>query len=118
MCLNELATVASYNVPVIIVMMNNGVLGMVRQWQTLFFNKHYSNTVLDRKTDFVRLAEAFGVKAFRCTEMNDFRKTMADAVASYGPVFIECYIDKDEMVLPMLPPGGSMDDIIVERVGD
>ena len=118
MCLNELATVASYNVPVIIVMMNNGVLGMVRQWQTLFFNKHYSNTVLDRKTDFVRLAEAFGVKAFRCTEMDDFRKTMADAVAADGPVFIECYIDKDEMVLPMLPPGGSMDDIIVERVGD
>lgn len=118
MCLNELATVASYNVPVIIVMMNNGVLGMVRQWQTLFFNKHYSNTVLDRKTDFVRLAEAFGVKAFRCTEMDDFRKTMTDAVAADGPVFIECYIDKDEMVLPMLPPGGSMDDIIVERVGD
>ena len=118
MCLNELATVASYNVPVIIVMMNNGVLGMVRQWQTLFFNKHYSNTVLDRKTDFVRLAEAFGVKAFRCTEMDEFRKTMAAAVAADGPVFIECFIDKDEMVLPMLPPGGSMDDIIVERVGD
>ena len=118
MCLNELATVASYNVPVIIVMMNNGVLGMVRQWQTLFFNKHYSNTVLDRKTDFVRLAEAFGVKAFRCTEMDDFRKIMADAVAADGPVFIECFIDKDEMVLPMLPPGGSMDDIIIERVGD
>ena len=118
MCLNELATVASYNVPVVIVMMNNGVLGMVRQWQTLFFNKHYSNTVLDRKTDFVRLAEAFGVKAYRCTDMGEFRETMKAAVTSDGPVFIECYIDKDEMVLPMLPPGGSMDDIIVERVGD
>ncbi len=118
MCLNELATAASYNVPVVIVIMNNGVLGMVRQWQTLFFNKHYSNTVLDRKTDFVRLAQAFGVKGYRCTEMADFEKTMKEAVEAEGPVLIECFIDKDEMVLPMLPPGGSMDDIIVERVGD
>ncbi len=118
MCLNELATAASYNVPVIIVIMNNGVLGMVRQWQNLFFNQHYSNTVLDRKTDFVRLAEAFGVKSYRCTEMADFEKTMKSAIETDGPVLIECFIDKDEMVLPMLPPGGSMDDIIVERMGD
>lgn len=118
MCLNELATAASYNIPVVIVIMNNGVLGMVRQWQTLFFNKHYSNTVLDRKTDFVRLAQAFGVMGYRCTEMDDFRETMKTAIESDGPVLIECFIDKDEMVLPMLPPGGSMDDIIVERVGD
>lgn len=117
MCLNELATAASYNIPVVIVIMNNGVLGMVRQWQTLFFNKHYSNTVLDRKTDFVRLAEAFGVKGYRCTEMADFRETMKSAIEADGPVLIECFIDKDEMVLPMLPPGGSMDDIIVERLG-
>lgn len=118
MCLNELATAASYNVPVVIVIMNNGVLGMVRQWQNLFFNQHYSNTVLDRKTDFVRLAEAFGVKGYRCTEMADFEKTMKSAIEAEGPVLIECFIDKDEMVLPMLPPGGSMDDIIVERVGN
>ncbi len=118
MCLNEIATAASYNVPVIIVIMNNGVLGMVRQWQNLFFNQHYSNTVLDRKTDFVRLAQAFGVMGYRCTKMEDFRETMKTAVESDGPVLIECFIDKDEMVLPMLPPGGSMDDIIVERVGD
>lgn len=118
MCLNELATAASYNIPVVIVIMNNGVLGMVRQWQTLFFNKHYSNTVLDRKTDFVRLAQAFGVMGYRCTEMDDFRQTMQAAIEADGPVLIECFIDKDEMVLPMLPPGGSMDDIIVERMGD
>lgn len=118
MCLNELATVASYDIPVIIVIMNNGVLGMVRQWQTLFFNKHYSNTVLDRKTDFVKLAEAFGIKGFRCTQMADFEKTMKAAFEQTSPVLIECFIDKDEMVLPMLPPGGSMDDIIVERLGD
>ena len=118
MCLNELATAASYNIPVVIVIFNNGVLGMVRQWQTLFFNKHYSNTVLDRKTDFVKLAEAFGIKGYRCTEMSDFKKTMKSAFEYDGPVLIECYVDKDEMVLPMLPPGGSMDDIIVERLGD
>lgn len=118
MCLNELATVSSYNIPVVIVIFNNGVLGMVRQWQTLFFNKHYSNTVLDRKTDFVKLADAFGIKGYRCTEMADFEKIMKSAFEYNGPVLIECLIDKDEMVLPMLPPGGSMDDIIVERLGD
>ncbi len=118
MCLNEMATVAKFNIPVVIVLMNNGVLGMVRQWQTLFFNKHYSNTVLDRKTDFVRLAEAFGVKGYSCTDIGDFDKAFKAAIEANEPVFIECFIDKDEMVLPMLPPGGSMDDIIVERVGD
>ncbi len=118
MCLNELATASTYNIPVVIVIFNNGVLGMVRQWQTLFFNKHYSNTVLDRKTDFVKLAEAFGIKGYRCTKMDEFEKTMKTAFESDGPVLIECFVDKDEMVLPMLPPGGSMDDIIVERLGD
>ncbi len=117
MCLNELVTASSYNIPVVIVIFNNGVLGMVRQWQTLFFDKHYSNTVLDRKTDFVKLAEAFGIKGYRCTEMADFEKTMKSAFEDNGPVLIECFVDKDEMVLPMLPPGGSMDDIIVERLG-
>ncbi len=118
MCLNELATVSTYNIPVVVVVFNNGVLGMVRQWQTLFFDKHYSNTVLDRKTDFVKLADAFGIKGYRCTEMSDFEKTIKTAFESDGPALIECYVDKDEMVLPMLPPGGSMDDIIVERLGD
>lgn len=118
MCLNELATAVSYHIPVVIVILNNGVLGMVRQWQTLFFNQHYSNTVLDRKTDFVKLAEAFGAKGYRCTEMADFSEKLQAALAGNEPVLIECLIDKDEMVLPMLPPGGSMDDIIVERPGD
>ena len=115
MNLNELATAVSQNIPVVIVLINNGVLGMVRQWQTLFFNKHYSNTVLDRKTDFVKLAEAFGGKGFRCSDLSSFEKTLKDALKSDETVIIECCIDKDEMVLPMLPPGGSMDDIILER---
>ncbi len=117
MCLNEMATAVHENVPVVIVLLNNGVLGMVRQWQTLFFDKHYSNTVLDRKTDFVKLSEAFGAKATRVTEIGQLDEALKTAFAENGPYLIECLIDKDEFVLPMLPPGGSMDDIIV-KVGD
>ena len=114
MNLNELATAVSHNVPVIIVIVNNGVLGMVRQWQTLFFNKHYSNTVLtNRKTDFVKLAEAFGAVGYRVTDKEELREAFKKALAvNDGPVVIDALIDKDEFVLPMLPPGGSIDDII------
>ena len=97
--------------------MNNGVLGMVRQWQTLFFDKHYSNTVLDRQTDFVALAKAFGASAERVTTLEELDTALGEAFATDAPYLIDCIIDKDEFVLPMLPPGGSMDDIIV-KVGD
>ena len=117
MCLQELATAVSGNVPVVVLIMNNGVLGMVRQWQTLFFDKHYSNTVLDRKTDFVKLAEAFGAKASRAATPEELEQALQTAFSCDGPYVIDCAIDKDEFVLPMLPPGGSMDDIIV-RIGD
>lgn len=117
MCLNELATAASRNVPVVILLLNNGVLGMVRQWQTLFFDKHYSNTVLERKTDFVNLAKSFGAKAERIESLAELERAFETAFAADGPYLIECPIDKDEFVLPMLPPGGSMDDIIV-KVGE
>lgn len=117
MCLNELATAVTYNVPLVILIMNNGVLGMVRQWQTLFFDKHYSNTVLGRKTDFVKLAEAFGAKGEKAETPEQLEKAYKNAFESDGPYIIDCAIDKDEFVLPMLPPGGSMDDIIV-KVGD
>ncbi len=114
MCLNELATAVTYNVPLVILLFNNGVLGMVRQWQTLFFNKHYSNTVLERKTDFVALSNAFGLKAERVDNLEDLDKALKNAFESKAPYLIDCKIDKDEFVLPMLPPGGSMDDIIVK----
>lgn len=117
MSLNELATAASYNVPVVVLIMNNGVLGMVRQWQTLFFNKHYSNTVLDRKTDFVALAKAFGADGELVSTPEGLDKAFENAFGYNGPYVIDCRIDKDEFVLPMLPPGGSMDDIIV-KVGE
>ena len=115
MNLNELATAVSYRVPVIIVLFNNGVLGMVRQWQTLFFNQHYSNTVLDRKTDFVKLAEAFGAKGFRVATPEEFSAAFEAALKENGPVVIDTLIDRDEFVLPMLPPGGAIDDIIVTK---
>ena len=117
MCLNELATAVSQKSPVVILLLNNGVLGMVRQWQTLFFDKHYSETVLDRKTNFVKLAEAFGAAGETATTVEELDKALLNAFAADGPYLVECIIDKDEFVLPMLPPGGSMDDMIV-KVGD
>ena len=114
MCLNELATAVTYHVPVVILIMNNGVLGMVRQWQTLFYNKHYSNTVLNRKTDFAALARAFGAEGERVSTVEELNAALTKAFRQDGPYVIDCQIDKDEFVLPMLPPGGSMDDIIVK----
>lgn len=112
MNLNELATVATQNLPIVIILMNNGVLGMVRQWQNLFFDKHYSQTVLERKTDFVKLAEAFGIKGYRISNVSQMKDVIDQVFKEKGPVLVDCYIDKDEFVLPMLPPGGSFEDII------
>ena len=114
MNLNELATAVTYKMPIVIVLMNNGVLGMVRQWQTLFFGKRYSNTVLERKTDFVKLAQAFGAEGYLAETPIEFRKAFQKAVKANGPVVIDVRIDKDEFVLPMLPPGGAIDDIITK----
>lgn len=115
MNLNELATAVTFNVPVIVVIMNNGVLGMVRQWQTIFYQKHYSNTTLGRKTNFKLLAEAFGARGYTCTTMEEFDKAFAEAYAAGGPAVIDCHINMDEMVLPMTPPGGTIDQIIVKK---
>ena len=112
MNLNELATAVTYKIPLAIVIFDNGVLGMVRQWQTLFFGERYSNTVLDRKTDFVKVAEAFGAEGYRVKTPAEFREAFDKALKADGPVVIDALIDKDEFVLPMLPPGGSIDDII------
>ena len=114
MNLNELATAVSQGTPLVIVIMNNGVLGMVRQWQTLFFDKHYSNTTLNRQTDFVKLAEAFGAKSARAFTTDELEAAAKEAFAYNGTFVIDCAVDCDEFVLPMLPPGGSIDDIITE----
>lgn len=114
MNLNELATATSYNLPLVIVVMNNKVLGMVRQWQSLFYGKRYSNTTLNRKTDFVKLAEAFGATGLRATTVEELDKALETAFEIDTPVLIDCHIEMDEMVLPMIPPGGSIDDIIIK----
>lgn len=114
MNLNELATAVTYKIPVVIVLMNNGVLGMVRQWQTLFFGKRYSNTVLTRKTDFVKLAESFGAEGYLAETPVEFKRAFEKAIESGKPVVIDTRIDKDEFVLPMLPPGGAISDIIMK----
>ncbi|MBQ8431287.1 MAG: biosynthetic-type acetolactate synthase large subunit [Clostridia bacterium] len=114
MNLNELATAVRYGVPVVVVIMNNGVLGMVRQWQTLFYDKHYSNSVLERKTDFAAFAKAFGADGEAVTTPEELDEALGRAFAYDGPYIIDCKIDQDEFVLPMLPPGGCMDDIITK----
>lgn len=114
MNLNELATAVTYNTPIVIVLLNNGVLGMVRQWQTLFFGKRYSNTTLGRKTDFVKLAEAFGLEAERVSSIDEFEQAFKRGMAHNGSYLIDTLINMDEFVLPMLPPGGSIDDIITK----
>lgn len=115
MNLNELATAVSNQAPVVVVIMNNGVLGMVRQWQNLFFNQHYSQTTLNRQTDFVALAQAFGLKGYRINTVDELEPVMNQVFETEGPVLVDCRIDKDEFVLPMLPPGGSFEDIIVSK---
>lgn len=112
MNLNEMATSVSYELPIITIIMNNRVLGMVRQWQTMFYEKHYSATDPQRKTDYVKLAEAFGAYGFRATTLAELKEALTEALKRTGPVVIDCVIDKDERVLPMIPAGGTVDDIV------
>ena len=114
MNLNEGCTAVSYDLPIITVIFNNSVLGMVRQWQTTFYGKRYSQTDPHRHTDFVKLAEGFGLKGYRCTNLPEFQQAFAEALQRKGPTWIECIIDKDEKVLPMIPGGGDINDIIME----
>lgn len=114
MNLSELCTMRSYNIPVKMFIMNNTVLGMVRQWQKLFYGNRFSDTDPNRATDFVKVAEAFGVKGLRINT-NDEIDSVLDEVFSYnGPVLVDCRISKDSNVLPMIPPGGAHTDIIEE----
>lgn len=114
MNLNEGCTAVSYNLPIITIIFNNQVLGMVRQWQTSFYEGRYSSTDPHRRTDFVKLAEAFGAKGYRAATPAEFREALADAMKQDGPSWIDCRIGKDERVLPMIPGGGDINDIIME----
>lgn len=110
MNLNELATASRYNIPVIEVVINNHVLGMVRQWQTLFYGKRYSATVLDDQVDFVKTAEGLGVKAYRVTGKDELKGVLEKAMAHQGPVVIDCQINCDDKVYPMVSPGAPIQD--------
>ena len=114
MNLNELCTSVSFGLPIVSVVINNNVLGMVRQWQTQFYGKRYSQTTLDRATDYVKLAEAFGGKGYRATTLDEFKAALSDAYKSGKPCVIEAIIDKDEKVLPMIPGEKCIDDIIMK----
>ncbi len=114
MNLNELATAVEYNLPVIVVIMNNHVLGMVRQWQNMFYDGRFSNTTIDRTTDFVKLAEAFGAVGLRLTEKSRVEETIQKALEANRPVVIDCEIDRDLKVFPMVPPGAPIEDVITE----
>ena len=115
MNMNELATAARCGRQLIQIVMNNHVLGMVRQWQTLFYGKRYSSTVLDDSVDFVKLSEALGAKAIRVTRMEDVEPALKMALAAEGPVVLDCWIDQDLSVFPMVPAGANLDDVFDEE---
>ena len=114
MNLNELATVCSYQLPVVVVVLNNTVLGMVRQWQKLFYGNRFSQTDPHRKTDFAAVAEAFCVKGMHIRNDEEAEAVLQEAFSQNGPVVIDCRISPDENVLPMIPPGKTVDDMITE----
>ena len=111
MNMNEVATAARYNIPVIEVVINNHVLGMVRQWQTLFYGERYSATVLNDAVDFVKLAEALGAVGIRVTKKSELKETLEKAIALGRPVVIDCQIDRDDKVFPMVPAGAAIEEV-------
>ena len=114
MNMNEIATAVRQKLPLIEVVINNHVLGMVRQWQTLFYQKHYSATILDDGVDFVKLAEAMGATGYRVTTREEFKEAFAKALESRTPVLIDCIIDCDDKVWPMVAPGAAISEVFDE----
>ncbi len=110
MNMNELATAARYHIPVVEVVINNHVLGMVRQWQTLFYGGRYSATILDDQADFVKVAEALGCKGIRVTKKEEVAPALKEAFAYGGPVLLDCQIDCDDKVFPMVPAGAAIEE--------
>lgn len=114
MNMNELTTLVKYQLPVIEIVFNNSVLGMVRQWQKLFYNEHFSQTTLEKPTDFEMLGKAVGIDAFTIEKKSDIRPVLEKAISMNKPVLINCIIDKDINVLPMVPAGASIAEPILE----
>ena len=113
MNLNAACTAVSQELPIITVIMNNRVLGMVYQWQTAFYNKRYASTTPERKTNFPKVAEAFGAKGFSASTPQEFEEVFRKALQEKGPVWIDCAISREERVLPMIPGGGTVEDMII-----
>ena len=114
MNLIELATASRYDIPIIEIVINNQVLGMVRQWQTLYYGKRYSATVLTDKVDYCKTAEGLGCKAIRISRPSEIEGALKEAIAAKGPVVIECVIDEDDKVFPMVSPGTSIEEAFDE----
>ena len=115
MNMNEIATATRYNIPIIQIVINNHVLGMVRQWQTLFYGKRYSNTVLNDAVDFVKIAEGMGAKAYRVTTVEEFEAALKDAIAMDIPCVIDAQIDEDDKVFPMVPANTAISEAFSEE---
>lgn len=114
MNMNEIATAARYQIPIIQVVVNNHVLGMVRQWQNLFYHQHYSQTILNDAVDFVKLAQALGAEGIRVTTKEEFAEAFAKAVEMQRPVVLDCQIDQDDKVWPMVAPGAAISEVFDE----
>ena len=115
MNMNEIATAARYNIPVIEIVINNHVLGMVRQWQTLFYDKRYSNTILNDNVDFAKVAEALGAIGCRVTTIEEFEEAFKKAQTVGRPVVIDCIINEDDKVWPMVAPGKPIETCFSEE---
>ena len=115
MNMNEIATAARYNIPIIEIILNNHVLGMVRQWQTLFYGKRYSQTTLNDQVDYVKVAEAMGAKAYRITKMEEVEPVLKEAIALNIPVVIDCQIGSDDKVFPMVAPNAPISEAFSEE---
>ena len=115
MNMNEIATATRYNIPIIQIVLNNHVLGMVRQWQTLFYGQRYSNTILNDGVDFVKVAEGMGAKAYRITKKEEVEPVLREAISLNIPVVIDCVIEEDDKVFPMCAPGASISDAFDEK---
>ncbi len=115
MNMNELATATRYHIPIIEIVFDNRVLGMVRQWQTLFYGQRYSHTTLEDQVDYVKLAEAMGAKAYRITKREEVEPVLKEALSAGEPVLIDCVIDSNDKVWPMVAPGAAIEEVFSEE---
>jgi len=115
MNMNELATASRYHIPIIQVVINNHVLGMVRQWQTLYYEKRYSNTVLEDQVDYCKVAEALGCQAIRVTTREELVPALEKAMKADGPILLDCLIQEDDKVFPMVSPGSPISEVFDEN---